>query len=103
MQRSLDNKFKMYILVYMKVTQQTQDWGNSTGIRLPKKVLQTVRWQSNQPVTIDVRGQSIILTPVKPARKQLPSLAELLEGVTPEKVHGEVDWGVDVGKEIIDD
>jgi antitoxin MazE len=95
--------YYMYILVYMKVTQQTQDWGNSTGIRLPKKVLQTVRWQPSQTVTIDVRGQSLILTPVRPEKRQRPNIEDLLEGVTPEKVRGEIEWGSDRGKEVIND
>lgn len=93
----------MYILVYMKVTQQTQDWGNSTGIRLPKKVLQAAKWHSNQTVAIDIKGQSIVLTPVKTTKKPVPSLAELLDGVTPSKVSGELDWGADRGREIIDE
>jgi antitoxin MazE len=87
----------------MKVTQQTQDWGNSTGIRLPKKVLQTAKWLPSQAVTIDVRGRSVILTPVKSNKKQLPSIEELLDGVTPEKVRGAVDWGPDRGREVIDE
>lgn len=93
----------MYILVYMNITQQTQEWGNSTGIRLPKKVLQTVRWQPGQIVTIDTKGQTIVLTPVKSIKKTLPSLEELLDGVTPEKIRGEIDWGADRGREVIDE
>lgn len=31
-----------------------------------------------------------------------PTVDELLEGVTPELVGGEYDWGPDVGAEIID-
>jgi antitoxin component of MazEF toxin-antitoxin module len=64
----------------MNITQQTQEWGNSTGIRLPKKVLQTVKWQAGQVVTIDTRGQSIVLTPVKPTKKTLPSLEKAIRG-----------------------
>ncbi len=93
----------MYILVYMNITQQTSIWGNSTGIRLPKKVLQAAKWHTDQAVTIDVRGSSVVLTPVKVPKKQLPTLEQLLKGVTPDKVRGEVDWGADRGKEILDD
>lgn len=93
----------MYILVYMKITQTTQDWGNSTGVRLPKKVLQTVKWQHNQPFTIDVQGRSLILTPLKSVESESISIEELLDGVTPDMIHGEVDWGANRGKEIIDD
>lgn len=87
----------------MKITQQTQEWGNSTGIRIPKKVLQAVKWKNDQEVFIDIKGNSIVLTPLKEKSHELPTLDELLEGVTPDNVHTAVDWGPDVGKEIIDD
>jgi antitoxin MazE len=93
----------MYILVYMKITQQTQEWGNSTGIRIPKKVLQVVKWKNDQEVFIDVKGSSIVLTPVKKDAQKLPTIDQLLEGVTPGNVHPAVDWGPDVGREIIND
>ena len=90
----------MYILVYMKITQRAQEWGNSTGIRLPKKVLQAAKWQPAQEVTVDIKGRSVVLTPIKPTKKDLPSLDELLQAITPENLHDEVDWGSPVGKEI---
>ncbi len=86
----------------MKITQQTQDWGNSTGIRLPKKVLLAAKWNAGQEVTIDVRGRSVVMTPVKAPAKSLPTLEKLLAGVTPENAHRESSWGPDLGKEIID-
>lgn len=88
----------------MNYTQHTQQWGNATGIRLPKKVLQAVRWQLGQTVSIKVHGDSITLTPVKSTRRQLPNLDELLKDATPDQfTSGELDWGADVGAEIIDD
>lgn len=92
----------LYILVYMKITQQTQSWGNSTGIRLPKKVLQAAKWKVGQEVIIDVKGRSVILSPSLTPKKKLPTLEELLKGVSPEKVGAEVNWGQDRGKEVID-
>ena len=93
----------MYILVYMQVTQKTKDWGNSKAVRLPKKVLQAARWKQDQELAIGVKGRLIVLTPIDMHKtdKKLPTLEALLEGVTPEKVQGEIDWGVDRGKEII--
>ncbi len=87
----------------MKVVQQTQDWGNSTGIRIPKKVLLTVGWQQSQEVAIDIKGRSIILTPVSKPQKRLAKtyvLDELLEGVTAYTVHEAADWGKPVGDEL---
>lgn len=31
-----------------------------------------------------------------------PTLEDLLKDITPENIHGETDWGSDVGKEVID-
>lgn len=84
----------------MKITQKAQEWGNSTGIRLPKKVLQAAKWQPHQEVIIDIKGRSVVLTPIKPTKKDLLSLDELLQAITPENLHDEVDWGSPVGKEI---
>lgn len=91
----------MYILVYMQLIQTTQDWGNSTGVRIPKKALQAAKWANKQDVYVKVDGDSIIFTPVKQAKEK--TLDELLEGVTPDNTHPPVAWGPDVGKEIIDD
>ncbi len=92
----------------MLYTQHTQQWGNATGIRLPKKVLQAAQWDDKQVVSINLHGSSITLTPIKtpqPTSKKhkIPRLEDLLKGVTPEKIAGQWDWGPDRGNEIIRD
>jgi len=88
----------------MKITQTTQPWGNSIGTRLPQKVLQAAKWHDRQEFAIDIKGRSIILTPVdKPSAPQRVRLADMLRDVTPADIRGEFDWGADRGKEIIDD
>lgn len=82
----------------MNITQDLQKWGNSTGVRIPKKVLQAARFEPNQTVKISIHGQSIVLTPAKDA--VIPSLDDLLKDITPENKHGEYDWGQPVGKEV---
>lgn len=84
----------------MKVTQKTQAWGNSTGLRLPKKVLQKAGWKDSQIVTIKVDGDIIILSPQKTGKSKQYDLDELVSGITPDNVHKEIDWGGPVGKEI---
>lgn len=82
-------------------TQSLQKWGNSSGVRLPKKIIKAARLKDNQLLTVSLKGQSIVLTPVKSGDDF--TLKKMLEGVTPENVHDEFDWGPDVGAEIIDD
>lgn len=87
----------------MHITQQIQRWGNSPALRLPKKVVDAAKLTLGQSVEIDLRGTSIVLTPVERSPERLPSLDELLSGVTPAKVGGEVNWGQDRGRERVDD
>jgi antitoxin MazE len=92
----------MYILVYMSTdtisTQSLQKWGNSTGIRIPKKVIDKAHLNAGEELALSVHGKTIVLTPIK--RKDKVQLKEILKGVTPEDVGGEFDWGAPVGKEI---
>lgn len=81
----------------MILTQSLQKWGNGTGVRLPKKVVQAAKIQINQPLEVSIQGNSIVLTPV--VDKKYNALDSLLKGVTPEKISGELDWGEDVGVE----
>jgi antitoxin MazE len=82
-------------------TQSLQKWGNSAGVRLPKKVIKAAKLKLDQQLVVSLKGQSIILTPLQSDDDF--TLDKMLEGVTPENVHGEFDWGPDVGAEIIDD
>lgn len=82
-------------------TQSLQKWGNSAGVRLPKKVIKAAKLKIDQQLVVSLKGQSIILTPIQPDDDF--TLKKMLEGVTPENAHGEIDWGPDAGAEIIDD
>ncbi len=84
----------------MNVTQDLQKWGNSTGIRLPKKVMDAAKLKPNQTMIISLEKGSIVLTPAKNDGLTLDSM---LKNVTPEKVRGEAGWGEDVGAEVIHD
>jgi antitoxin MazE len=84
----------------MNITQHIQKWGNGTGLRIPKKVLEAAGWHDGQSFTIDVSGESIVLSPFEDQKRV--TLKELLSGVTPQSVGGEYKWGVDRGNEIID-
>lgn len=87
----------------MQITQHLQKWGNGTGIRLSKKIVEAAKLGLGQSVAITMRGRSIILTPIKSETEELPTLDALLTGVTPEKIRGEMDWGQDRKQEVIDE
>ena len=95
----------MCILVYMSTnivaTQSLQKWGNSSGVRLPKKIIKAAKLKDDQLLKVSLKGQSIVLTPLKAADDF--TLKTMLQGVTPANVRSEIDWGPDVGAEIIND
>jgi len=82
----------------MNITQNLQKWGNSAGVRLPQKIIKEANLKLDEPLSISIKGKSVVLTPVK--QKQKIRLDDMLKNVTPEDVGGESDWGPPVGKEI---
>jgi antitoxin MazE len=85
----------------MNITQNLQKWGNSTGIRIPAKVMSAAKVKPNQTMTISLMGGSIVLTPLEDVEGI--TLDTMLMGVTPENAHSEFPWGEDVGAEKIHD
>ena len=71
-------------------------WGNSFAIRIPKSILDDMQLGDNSEVEISISDGIIKLKPVK---KREYSLEELMEGVTQENLHLEVDTGSPKGNE----
>ncbi|MEH2245996.1 AbrB/MazE/SpoVT family DNA-binding domain-containing protein [Nostoc sp.] len=72
-------------------------WGNSLAIRLPKALAEQVNVKEGTDITFSVSGNSIVITPQQ--RKKY-TLDELLEGMTPDNFHPEIDTGSAVGNEV---
>ncbi len=72
-------------------------WGNSLAVRIPRALAEQVQIQEGSDVSLSISGDSIVITPRK--RKKY-TLDELLEGMTAEKFHSEVDTGIAMGNEI---
>lgn len=81
----------------MNITQSLQKWGNGTGVRIPKKVMQAAKLHINQPLVVTLQDNSIVLTPLIDENEL--SIESMLDGVTPDLVDGEFKWGEDVGAE----
>lgn len=71
-------------------------WGDSLAVRIPKAFASEAQLEEGMEVELSVEDGRIILGPVRPKY----SLEELLEGITPENLHPETDWGPPVGKEV---
>ncbi len=81
----------------MKV--KIQKWGNSLAVRIPKSFAVQTEIEQNSFVDLSIIEGNIIVKPEK--RKPKYTLEELLEGVTEENLHGEIDFGKIVGKEML--
>jgi antitoxin MazE len=74
-----------------------QKWGNSLALRIPQPFAQEIHVKKGSFVDLSVRGGRLVLTPITRSKC---SLKELLAGVTPQNIHGEIDTGRPRGKEI---
>ena len=72
-------------------------WGNSASVRIPVAIMKAVRLNLDETVDVREEGGRIVIEPVRSTKKY--DLALLLEGITPENQHAEVDFGPAVGKE----
>ena len=73
-------------------------WGNSLALRIPAPLARQLNLTENTRVECAIMDGSLVISPVTEARPY--SLDQLLDRVTPENIHGEMDVGAPVGKEI---
>ncbi len=77
---------------------KTAQWGNSIGVRLPKDLAKKAGISVDSTVEIDEADDGII---IKSVGKKEYSLRELVNRITPQNRHGEIDFGRPVGKELL--
>jgi antitoxin MazE len=74
---------------------KVQKWGNSLAIRIPKVYAREINVDTGSRLTINRLDKRLILEP----KQEEKSLKALLEKVTKENIHEEVDTGIRVGNE----
>jgi antitoxin MazE len=83
---------------------QVNQWGNSSGIRLPKALLEQLGAQVGTTLKANVENGRLVLEPKrKRSKKPRYTLEELCAQMTPENRPDYIDWGPPVGREIIED
>ena len=85
---------------------QIARWGNSSAIRLPKPVLDELGLKAGDTVDIAIEDGKAVIGPAGEPRIVIPSLEELIaeaDRIGWENEPETIDWGPDVGSEIIDD
>ena len=75
----------------MRVTR----WGNSLAVRIPKALAQQIDLHEGAEVELSITDGALTVR----ARAPAYSLEQLLDQVTPENRHDEIDWGEPQGKE----
>lgn len=72
-------------------------WGNSLAVRIPQHLAKEMHLLEGAEIDLGVVDGALV---IKPRRRKRYSLDELIEGITPENLHAEVDDGRAVGREI---
>lgn len=76
---------------------QIQKWGNSLALRIPKAFAEDTGVEEGTAVDLSISKGKLVAIPAK--RKKL-SLRQLLSRVNRLNLHGEVDSGPPVGREV---
>ena len=77
---------------------QITRWGNSLGLRIPKRIATQVGLKAGDQVEITAEDGRIIVSAARPAY----SLDELLAGMTPNAMHTAYDWGAEAAREAVE-
>jgi antitoxin MazE len=86
----------------MKV--KLSEWGKRVGLRLPKAVVAAAGLQPGDEFEMEIQGRELRLKPAVPVKHyRLEDLLAEMDRLGPDNRPELVDWGPDVGAEIIDD
>lgn len=78
----------------MKTT--VQKWGNSLAVRIPRPFADEIHLEENSTVDLTVRSGKLVIVPAEPAM----TLDALVDQITDENRHDEIETGPRVGNEI---
>ena len=71
-------------------------WGNSAAVRIPAAVLDAAGLKQDDPVEVREEDGRVVIEKAEP---QKITLEWLLEGLKPEQLHPEIDFGPPVGRD----
>ncbi|MSP00980.1 MAG: AbrB/MazE/SpoVT family DNA-binding domain-containing protein [Acetobacteraceae bacterium] len=75
---------------------QVKKWGNSASVRIPAAVMAAAALILDQSVEVRAEGGRVIIEPIK---APVYDLDDLLDRMTPETFHEEIDFGPPAGQE----
>lgn len=79
-----------------------QKVGNSLAVYISKDIVKKLQVREGTPAEVLIHGNKISIAPHQKLKKPKYDIRELCAQITPENRHPEIDWGPDVGKEIVE-
>ncbi len=79
------------------VQTKIQRWGNSLGLMIPRSFAKETGVGAGSEVDLSIQDGDLV---VKPTRRRTYQLKELVRKITAKNLHGEVDTGGPVGREV---
>jgi antitoxin MazE len=74
-------------------------WGNSLAVRVPSAFARELGASEGKRAEMTVEDGTLIIKMAKPRRRRRYRLEDLIDGITEENRHSELDWGQPVGNE----
>jgi len=74
-----------------------QKWGNSLGVRIPRKILNKIQLGEGSCVNVTNKKKLIL---IESCPHETPSLERLMRRINPKNIHRETEWGNSYGQEI---
>jgi len=84
--------------LYLPMKARIRKWGNSLALRIPKAAADETGLAQGSEVDLKVEQGKLI---VRPRAPKVYRLADLLKGVRKSNLHGELDFGPPVGRELL--
>ena len=76
------------------MTVKIKKWGNSYGVRLPKKILDLLHLKEESQLELEIHNGKLIITPKR-------TLESMLAQINEKNIHQEIDFGTPQGKELL--
>ena len=75
-------------------------WGNSLALRVPKAFAEEVGAVEGKPAEMTVDNGVLVIKVAQPKKRRRYNLEKLIDEITENNRHPEIDWGPPVGNEI---
>jgi antitoxin MazE len=75
-------------------------WGNSLALRVPKAFAEEVGAVEGKRAEMTTENGALVIKVAKPKKRRRYNLESLVNGITEENRHAEIDWGSPVGGEV---